>query len=188
MKTEIIVGDTLNFLTSVPDYLASASWVLTYKLIPKAAGPAVITITTSAEGDDYRVNVAAATTAAWTTGDYSWRARVTKGAEAYRVDSGQVKLLADSSTATTLDNRSHERKVLDAIEACIENRASTTQREMVAYAIGNRSQQFDPQDSRAALLALHSKYKWLVANEDAREKIAAGQANPRMVGIRFGRP
>ena len=37
------------------------------------------------------------------------------------------------------------------------------------------------------LVAEESRLKWLVANEDAREKIAAGLPNPRNVGIRFGR-
>ena len=59
---------------------------------------------------------------------------------------------------------------------------------MVAYTIGSRSKQFDAAESKAALLELHSKYKWLVANEDARARIAGGQPNPRSVRVRFGNP
>ena len=188
MRTEIVAGDTLNFLTTATGYPASDGWALTYKLIPKSAGPAVITINATPEGDDHRVIVAAATTAAWTAGDYSFEAYVTKAAERYRVETGQVRIAANPATATVLDNRSHERKVLEAIEAVIENRASQTQREMVEYTIGSRGQKFDASESKAALLELHSKYKWLVANEDARGAIAAGQPNPRNVRIRFGRP
>jgi len=99
-----------------------------------------------------------------------------------------VTILPRYDQAANLDDRSHERKVLEAIEAVIENRASATQREMVAYTIGSRSKQFDVQESKAALLELHSKYKWLVANEDARARIAGGQPNPRSVRIRFGSP
>jgi len=187
MRSEIVVGDTLNFLTTTPGYLASESWVLTYRLVPRAAGPAPITINATPEGDDHRVIVAAATTATWTAGDYSFEAYVTKAAERYRVESGQVTLKVNPATATTLDNRSHPRKVLEALKAAMEGRAlSSTQRELVAYTIGSRSQTFDSEDDRATLLVEISKYEWLVANEDAREKIAAGQANPRDVRIRFG--
>jgi hypothetical protein len=187
MKDQIVAGDTLNFLTSVPAYPASAGWVLTFKLIPRvvATGP-VLSFSASAEGDDHRVNVVAATTAGWALGDYSWQSYVTKAAERYTAAFGSTKIVANPATAASLDNRSHERKVLEAIEACIENRASTSQREMVAYTIGNRSQQFDTTESKSALLELHSKYKWLVANEDARAAIAAGRPNPRLVRVRFG--
>lgn len=188
MRTEIVVGDTLNFLTTTTGYPASAGWVLTYKLIPKTVGPAVISIPSTPEGDDHRVIVTAAVTAAWVAGEYSFEAYVTKALERYRVESGQVRIAVNPATATSLDNRSHERKVLEAIEAVIENRASQTQREMIEYTIGSRSQKFDAIESKAELLKLHSKYKWLVANEEARAAIAAGQPNPRNVRIRFGRP
>jgi hypothetical protein len=121
---------------------------------------------------------------AWAAGAYGWSRTVEKtGARqtlASSEDQGEVLVRQNPATAAQgYDSRSHNRIVLEAIEACIQNRASTTQREMIEYTIGARGQKFDPADSRAALLELHSKYKWLVANEDAREAIAAGQPNPR---------
>jgi hypothetical protein len=180
MKTEIIVGDTLDFVTSVPRFLASAGWTLTYKLIPKAAGPAVISFNASAQGDDYRVQVTAATTATWTVSDYSFEAYVTKAAERYTVDSGQVTIKANPASATTLDNRSHERKMLDQVQAAM----FALNAGVKSYAIGSRQLTYRDMPE---LIMEESRLKWLVLNEEAREKIAAGLGNPRNVGIRFNR-
>lgn len=188
-----IAGDTLDFQVDVPDYPSGDGWTLKYRLTPRFTSPTQtpIELTAIANADgSYQVQAGPTATAAWTAGAYTWARWVEKsGARQTLNERGQLEVRPNPATsAAGLDTRSHVRKVLEAIEACIESRASTTQREMVAYAIGNRSQQFDPQDNRAALLELRSKYLWLVANEDAREQIAAGQPNPRMVGIRFGRP
>lgn len=170
------------------DFPADGGWSLKYWLKKTGATPGNLSIDATASGKFFAVTVLAATNAAYVAGHYTWVAIVTKGGELRQVDSGKLEILPRYDQAANLDDRSHVVKVLEAIKACIENRASTTQREMVGYAIGSRSQQFDPQDNRAALLELHSKYEWLVANEDARAKIAAGLPNPRDVGIRFIRP
>lgn len=188
-----IAGDTLDFPVTVPDYPSNAGWTLKYRLTAKFTTPvqAAIEITASGNADGtYQIQRSPAQTAIWPSGAYTWSRWVEKvGAAQTLTERGQLEVRPDPRTsAQGLDTRTHARKVLEAIEACIENRASTTQREMVAYAIGTRSQQFDPQDSRAALVELRSKYLWFVADEDAREKIAAGLPNPRNVGIRFGRP
>lgn len=192
MNDELIAGDTLDFIDSVPDYPPADGWTLKYRLIPRFTSPAQapIDIIATTSGSDYRVQAAAAVTLAWKAGFYTWSRWVEKaGPIRQSLGSGQLKVIEDPAAAVAgYDGRSHERKVLEAIEAVIENRASQTQREMVEYTIGTRSQKLDAAESKAALLELHSKYKWLVANEEARAQIAAGQPNPRMVGIRFGRP
>ena len=82
--TELIVGDTLQFDTDVPDYPASDGYTLTYRLVPRVSGSA-IEITATADGDTFAVNVAAATTAAWTAGEYSWHSYVTLSGARYTV-------------------------------------------------------------------------------------------------------
>jgi hypothetical protein len=66
-------------------------------------------IQATADGDNFAVNVAAATTAAYTAGDYTWAAIVTGGSsEAYEVDRGRFKLLArydQARTSTTARTR-----------------------------------------------------------------------------------
>jgi len=189
MIEELIAGDTLDFLDSVPEYPPADGWTLKYQLVPRFTTPtqAPITLTATTSGSDYRVQEAAGVTATWKPGAYTWARWVEKaGPIRQSLGDGQILIKTDPAAAVQgYDGRSHERKMLDAIEAVIESRASSTQREMVAYTIGSRSQTFDASESKADLVALHSKYKWLVANEDARAKIASGLPNPRNVGIRF---
>jgi hypothetical protein len=191
-----VAGDTLDFEVSVPDYPNTDGWTLKYYLTPRFTSPVQAQIVITASRERRRQLPGAGLAGhhgAWAPGAYGWSRTVEKtGARqtlASSEDQGEVLVRQNPATAAQgYDSRSHNRIVLEAIEACIQNRASTTQREMIEYTIGARGQKFDPADSRAALLELHSKYKWLVANEDAREAIAAGQPNPRNVGIRFTRP
>src|SRR6266540_4169192 len=166
------------------DFPADGGWTLTYFFKKTGATPGNFSLVAVASGKFFAVTETAANSAARVPGTYTWVGVVVKGAETRQIDEGRVTILPRYDQAANLDDRSHERKVLEAIEAVIENRASATQREMVAYTIGSRSKQFDAAESKAALLELHSKYKWLVANEDARARIAGGQPNPRSVRIR----
>jgi hypothetical protein len=195
-----IAGDTLEMsiakgnAITVEDYPASDGWTLKYRLTPQFAAPVQtpidITASTDSDGESYKIEVSNTATAAWAPGKYTWSRWVEKaGARATLDTDGQLDILQDPATAAQgYDSRSHPRKVLEAIEAVMESRASSTQRELVAYTIGSRSQTFDSSESKADLVTLRSKYLWLVANEDARDKMANGLPNPRDVGIRFGRP
>ena len=122
--TTLRVGDTWKWTRTLADYPASAPWTLKYRFKSAAAG---FEITASASGDDYSVTVAAATTAGYAAGAYSWMAWVEGGtAEKYTVDTGTCTLNPDyrSSTATAaFDDRTHARTVLDAIEAGDANAA-----------------------------------------------------------------
>lgn len=175
----LTAGDTLDFITSVPDYPASAGWTLKYRLAPRAAGTAY-DITATASGDDYRVQVAAATTANYAPGDYTWTAWVELGAEVYTVDRGQLEIRARSSTlAAGHDGRSHAQKVLDAIEAVLEGRASLDQQE---YAINGRSLKRTP---LADLMRLRQLYRNEVQGEDAANRLEAGLGGGRKVQVRL---
>jgi len=170
------------------DFPANGGWALKYWFKKTGATPGNFSIDATADGVNFAVTVLAATTSAYVAGDYTWAAIVTKTTEIREVDSGRLKILPRYDAAANLDDRSHVRKVLEAVEAVIENRASKTQRELVAFTIGSRGQTFDSQESKSALLELHSRYKWLASNEDARARIAAGLGNPRNIRIRFGSP
>jgi len=75
----------------------------------------------------------------------------------------------------------HARRVLTAIEAVIEGRASKDQEE---YTIGTRSLKRTPIKD---LLVLRDAYKAEVAHEDAQYRLAQGLPNPRKVRVRFDR-
>jgi hypothetical protein len=173
----LIAGDTAKWLKSVPDYLATDGWTLSYTLIN---GTAKITFSATASGTDYLVNVPAATTGAWAAGQYSWRSKVTNaGGEAYTISCGTVTV-QPAFSAATLDNRSHARKALANIEAYLENSGNLS---ASMYEIaGRRLQRFSIPD----LLSLRDKYKSEVAREDAAANAGRGLPENRRVFVRFG--
>ena len=131
--TEITAGDTVTWKISLSDFLASDSWVLTYALVKTNK---LIEITASADGDDHLVEELPTTTADWDPGIYHYQAYVTKGTERYQVGEGTIEVLEDFAASTGYDNRSHAKKVLDAIEALLEGKADQDQ---LSYSIGGRS-------------------------------------------------
>ena len=179
LENVVYAGDTLDFETTVPDYPASEGWTLKYRLAPRSAGTA-IDLTAVADGDDYDITASATTTASWATGWYTWTAFVEKAGERFTVDRGQLEIRAASSTlAAATDGRTHARKVLDAIEAVLETRATLDQE---SYAINGRSLKRMPIEE---LLKLRQIYRAEVAGEDAASKLAAGIAQPRKVQVRL---
>lgn len=171
----ITAGDTISWRRSLADYPAP-TWVLTYALV-NAAGK--ISITAAADGTDHLVSVAAATTAGYTAGTYRWQAYVTNGSQRVTVGSGEVTIKPNFAAATTLDSRSHVKKVLDAIEAVIEGRASIDQEE---YTIANRSLKRTP---IAELLRLRQHYKTFYVQEQNAEKVAQGLFGKNKIYTRF---
>jgi hypothetical protein len=156
------------------DYPAS-TWTLTYWFKKTGSTGANFSIAASADGDNFAVSVAAATTGAYTAGDYTWAAIVTAGSEAYEIDRGRLKLLAKYSAAANLDDRSHARKALEAIEAVLENRATVDQQE---YSIGSRMLKRMPAKD---LLEFRDYYRGQVAMEDMVERARNGQGGNRLV-------
>jgi hypothetical protein len=159
----------------VSDYPAS-SWTLKYWFKKTGATQANFLDHGNRRRRQLRRQRRCATTGAYTAGDYTWAAIVTGGStEAYEVDRGRLKLLARYDQAANLDDRTHARKVLDAIEAVIENRATLDQQE---YTIGSRHLK---RMTAAELVAFREKYRGLVAQEELQERIRNGQGGNRLV-------
>lgn len=173
--TSLLAGDTAKWLKSLPDYLASDGWVLSYVLANAAVR---ITFSASSSGADHLVNVLASATAAWAAGDYEWRAQVSKSGEVYTVGSGAITV--HPSFASAVDGRSHARKVLANIEAYLENSGNLT---AAMYEIAGRRLQKIP---LADLVAMRSRYQFEVAREDAANNAARGLPDKRRVMVRFG--
>ena len=184
MIEELIAGDTLDFLDSVPEYPPADGWTLKYQVVPRFTTPtqAPITLTASTSGSDYRVQEAAGITASWKPGAYTWARWVEKaGPIRQSLGNGQLEVKTDPAAAVQgYDGRSHARKMLDAINAAMEAFSIGVKQ----YTIGSRS--MTKQDI-PELLTLRDRYRAEVANEDAAAKVAAGLPNPRNVGIRFNR-
>lgn len=156
-----------------------ASYALTYSARLESTGTE-IEITASESGQDYIVEVASATTAGYTVGIYSWQAYITRTADSERVTvgSGTFEIVANRDAAST-DPRSHAKKVLDAIEAILEDRATKDQQ---AYTIRGRSLSRTPIPD---LLELRKVYKAEVAREKQAEDIAAGRGHSGKIKVRL---
>lgn len=167
---ELRAGDTWKWNKSLAAYPASAPWTLKYRFKhPTAAGFEVVA---SASGDNYAITVAATTTAALIAGTFTWIAWVEGGAsEKYTVDEGTLVVLPDyrnGTAAAVLDDRSHSRIVLDAIEAVIEKRATQDQER---YMIAGRELWRTPIPT---LLKLRQTYRAEVRAQDLAERIKDG--------------
>lgn len=156
-----------------------ASYALTYSARLESAATE-IEITASESGTDYIVEVAAATTAAYTAGIYHWQAYITRTADSERVtvDSGTFEVKPNRDVAAT-DPRSHVKITLDAIEAVIENRATKDQE---SYSINGRSLSRTPLKD---LVDMKETYAGLYAQEKREEDIKNGKGNSGRVLVRF---
>ena len=96
----VTVGDTWEWKRSFSDYPASGGWSLSYSLLNSSDK---ITINASADGDDFVIDVPAATTAAYTAGVYGWFGHVTKATDRYKIGDGEIEVLADPAVVATLD-------------------------------------------------------------------------------------
>jgi len=166
-------GDSLAYTDSLSDYPASSGWVLSYVLVKDGTQ---INISSSADGDDHSVSVLASATVLYDSGTYHWQAFVTKTTERYTVGTGIVAINPDFATQSTgLDDRSHAKKVLDALEAVIEGKAG---KDITSYSIGGRSvTKMTPEE----ILMWRDKYR----AEYRKEQVAAGNVTSNTIKVRF---
>jgi hypothetical protein len=171
----IVAGDSPQWTRTFPDY-PSTTWTLSYVLI-NATNKYTFNATSS--GNDYLVTLSGTTTAAWATGNYQWQAYVTSGSSRYTVASGLLEVKPNFATSSNVDIRTHAKKVLDAIEAVIEGRASKDQQE---YTIGNRSLKLMP---IADLIKFRDKYRSMYLSEVNADKVARGEFGKNRIMVRL---
>ena len=126
-----VAGNTVEWKKTFSDY-PSPTWVLSYVL---HNGTDKITITATASSGDHLVSLSASATAAYIAGEYKYQAYLTNGSDRRDAGAGTITIKPDFAQAGQLDNRTHARIVLDALDAMIEGRATKDQQ---SYSIGNR--------------------------------------------------
>lgn len=172
----VYAGDTVRWSKSLPDYPASAGWVLSYILLNATSK---ITLGSTPSGDAFTVSADAATTAAWAAGDYAWRAQVSKAGDVFTVADGRMTV-RPSFGASTLDTRSTARKALEAVQAYLTDSKNLAAAE---YQINGRQLR---RHSLPELWAHRDRLQFEVSKEDAAARIAAGLPDGRRVYVRFG--
>ena len=170
-------GDTWTWTRSFPAYPAGA-WVLTYTLF-NATG--VETLTAGADGTRHLIDEAPASTALIAAGRYDWVAHVTDGTDRHQVGAGSIQVLPDLSEATTYDGRSHARRMLDAINAMLEDRATSGDLDVVRTAVGGHETTYSIEE----LIKMRRQYAAGVLAEEQAERISRGEQSGRFIQTRF---
>lgn len=153
------------------DYPAS-TWTLTYWFKKTGDSGANFSVVATADGVDFAVSVAVATTTNRTPGDYTWVAVVSGGGEAFEVDRGTCKVLARYDQAANVDDRTDAREIYEALVGAYKTYAAGGPFRQ-SYAIGTRQMQFQ---TPTEMLKAIEFWKREVAKEEAAERIANGQA------------
>lgn len=175
---EIVAGDYVQWTKQNGGYPASQGWTLSYVLLNSAAK---ITITTTASGDDFAINIPSATSAAYGAGSYQWQSYVTDGAgNRHTFGYGQMTINANFAANTTLDTRSSAKQTLDALDAEILSRATGGMTE--EYTIGNRSLK---KSSLPDLIVLRDKYNAIYVSEQNAERIKNGGVGKNRIFVRM---
>jgi hypothetical protein len=185
IPTTLRAGDTIEWDETVSDYPAGNNYTLAIDLRSKDKAP--ITITATANGNDYAISVAPATSATWPAGNYFYQAYVYKSSnntisEKYTLQNGQIKILPNlTGVDSQADLRSIAEKNLDMIEARL---SGDTSPDVMSYSIAGRSLSKRSWDE---LMSMRAYWKEEVRVEQEAESTAAGTDNPRRVGVRFNR-
>lgn len=174
-------GDTWRWERDLPDYPAP-TWTLTYTLCNASAA---YTLTAGANGVRHRLNLASDDTADYVAGAYDWIAHVSDGTDRFQIGAGRIQIHPDLTEAERYDGRSHARKVLEALQALIEQRAVSGDLDLVQAAVGDKNIARD----RDALWKARDRYAALVAQEDAAAALARGERpagpTPGFIQMRF---
>lgn len=183
---ELRAGDTWQWrredLTNYP----ASSWALTYRFKNASGG---FEIVASADGDNFAVDVASTTTAGYAAGDYSWQAQVSNSGtgEKYTVENGSLTVLASffaTPATTAYDDRTSARKILDALDAYMEGRASADQQEYEINVGG--SMRRIVHSTLKQITQARAYYAGIVANEEAAKRAAEGLPDKRRTYVRWG--
>jgi len=158
------------------------TFALTYEFHEDSGGGnKKFTITATEADSTYYIEVGSSTTASYETGDYIWEAYITRSADSERimVDSGRTEITTNLAN-TNADLRSHAKKVVDAIEAVLENRSTMDQSSM---SIAGRSLSRTPLPD---LLELRDRYKAEYLKEIKLARIRNKQGSGNTIKVKFG--
>lgn len=180
---ELVVGDRWVWKRTamVADYpVASYQVKYSFRLLTTAATEISITASENSSPEEYLVEVAAATTAAYTAGDYTYQEYIIRSSDSERfVFSTGVLIVKPDLDTDTSDPRSNARIILDGLQAMLENRATIDQMSM---SIAGRSlSRMTPAEIRD----WERHYKYLVGLETKKMRIEKGQPTGSQVLVKF---
>lgn len=175
---EVTQGDTIRWRYKNSDY-DPATWTLTYALVNANHQTQSVTCTDNGDGT-HLFTLSATDSRALGSGKWHFQGKMSSDGIVELVTEGAITVKRDFSlTGQNYDARSHAEIVLDAIEAVIQNRASSDQSSM---SLNGRSLSLM---SHKELEEQRALYRSEVANERAAERIAQGLGSGQRVLVRM---
>jgi hypothetical protein len=124
-------GETVEATVNSTDYPAT-DWTMSVAVV-SMTGNTGLDEDATADGSDHVFSI---DTSSLVAGRYAYQAKVTDGTDTHFVEQGEFVVEANlfsqigDTAITSLDTRSHAQKMLDAIEAVLEGRATREHLEM----------------------------------------------------------
>lgn len=157
----------------------TASYSLSYEFnLIDGATVSNFTLTASESNNEYVIE--STNTTSYAKGEYNWIAYITRSSDSARIKIGEgFTEIQDNYATTTNSVRSHAKKVLDAIEAVIENRATMDQSSM---SIAGRSLSRLTVDE---LMTFRDRYKTEYLKEIKKARIKNNKDSGNAIKVRF---
>ena len=173
LPTELLAGTTLDVNASYSDYSSvSYSGVLYFN---NASNNYTVSGTSLSDGS-FDFIVSASGTQNFVSGDYNYYVFAVQGSTKTVADSGSIRILPAISLGVAVDTRTANKRVLDAVDATLEGRATD---DVLNYSIAGRTLAKTPV---ADLVALKKLYESKVFEE---ERISNGRS--RIVKYKYTR-
>jgi len=165
--------------TDLSDDYPTASYSLSYEFnLVDGSTAANFTLTATESNDEYIIETSSTTS--YTAGEYNWVSYITRSSDSARIKLSEGFTEIQQNYATTTSSvRSHVKKVLDAIEAVIENRATMDQSSM---SIAGRSLSRLTVDE---LMTFRDRYKTEYLKEVKQARIKNKKDSGNLIKVRF---
>jgi hypothetical protein len=179
----LVVGD--RWVWQRPDLVTdypTDQYALTYEFHCDSGGGGShkFTVTASETSTAYVVEVSSVTTAGYNAHQYKWYAFITRTSDSQRVavDNGITTLVVNYADSNA-DVRTHAKKVLDSIQAVIENRATVDQS---SFTIAGRSLS---RMTIEELFMVRDRYRAEYNEEVKKARIRNKKPSGNLIGVRF---
>lgn len=179
----IYVGDLTRWRRSdLSDTYDPALYDLKYSARRGTANSTEVEITAGSDATGFLIDESFDATNDWPPGAYRWQAYITRKADDERilVDRGRWTFLSNLDASDNTDPRSHAEKMVNFLEAALENRAGS---DIIYYMIGGRAVSKIPPGELRSLLA---DYRQELAGEVSAERRRRGKPNSNTINVRFG--
>lgn len=168
-------GDSVTWTESLAEYLASAGWVLKYRMLWQ--GGTAVPIIATASGDNFTVTLTAAETATWDAGSATLVSWVEKGTDRVTLGEQDVTILPNLAIANAFDGRSRAVKGLADARAALDAYMAGGKLHVAEYDVAGRRMKFRSSEEITDLI---SYYEREVAKENAANAILQGQTPGRI--------